>query len=393
MGYRVFSGKGDAEALIGDDLESAAQDARARADALHARSRATSTTSGRSRASTPDGPVALEGRAGTCDRDRSSVGKEPHIEIVLRRRGAASRASRSRSARVAACGGGGCRDGDRDAEDAAPSGRRRARAAAGDAVGRPIAPRRAASSRCASRSPTRTSRTSFARTSARSSARTSRRSSQLLAQDASSARAAGKHTAAAHRTLADEDQELRVPAARRASRSRASRRSSGTPTRRSARSGAPARPPEMRPGDLYVRVPIATPRVGSRAALRRRAGAAPAPRRRPAEDRRPGRRERHLTPRSVDCGTALEIDVVALQPAVHLHALFAELAADRGDVARDGAARSARSSSSVGRPRRGGRSGRGAPRAARADRAPARAEARRGRLRRRTRRIALRRSP
>jgi len=27
--------------------------------------------------------------------------------------------------------------------------------------------------------------------------------------------------------------------------------------------GAPARPPEMRPGDLYVRVPIATPRVGS----------------------------------------------------------------------------------------------------------------------------------
>ncbi|MDB4936102.1 MAG: hypothetical protein JWP87_3074 [Labilithrix sp.] len=28
-------------------------------------------------------------------------------------------------------------------------------------------------------------------------------------------------------------------------------------------SGAPARPAEMRPGDLYVRVPIATPRVGS----------------------------------------------------------------------------------------------------------------------------------
>ena len=28
-------------------------------------------------------------------------------------------------------------------------------------------------------------------------------------------------------------------------------------------SGAPARPPEMRQGDLYVRVPIATPRVGS----------------------------------------------------------------------------------------------------------------------------------
>jgi hypothetical protein len=27
--------------------------------------------------------------------------------------------------------------------------------------------------------------------------------------------------------------------------------------------GAPPRPPEMRPGDLYVRVPIATPRVGS----------------------------------------------------------------------------------------------------------------------------------
>jgi hypothetical protein len=27
--------------------------------------------------------------------------------------------------------------------------------------------------------------------------------------------------------------------------------------------GAPARPPEMRPGDLYVRVPIATPRIGS----------------------------------------------------------------------------------------------------------------------------------
>lgn len=27
--------------------------------------------------------------------------------------------------------------------------------------------------------------------------------------------------------------------------------------------GAPARPPTMRPGDLYVRVPIATPRVGS----------------------------------------------------------------------------------------------------------------------------------
>lgn len=27
--------------------------------------------------------------------------------------------------------------------------------------------------------------------------------------------------------------------------------------------GAPARPPEMRPGDLYIRVPIATPRVGS----------------------------------------------------------------------------------------------------------------------------------
>lgn len=27
--------------------------------------------------------------------------------------------------------------------------------------------------------------------------------------------------------------------------------------------GAPSRPPEMRPGDLYVRVPIATPRVGS----------------------------------------------------------------------------------------------------------------------------------
>lgn len=28
-------------------------------------------------------------------------------------------------------------------------------------------------------------------------------------------------------------------------------------------SGAPPRPPEMRPGDLFVRVPIATPRVGS----------------------------------------------------------------------------------------------------------------------------------
>jgi hypothetical protein len=28
-------------------------------------------------------------------------------------------------------------------------------------------------------------------------------------------------------------------------------------------SGAPSRPTEMRPGDLYVRVPIATPRVGS----------------------------------------------------------------------------------------------------------------------------------
>jgi hypothetical protein len=28
-------------------------------------------------------------------------------------------------------------------------------------------------------------------------------------------------------------------------------------------SGGPFRPPEMRPGDLYVRVPIATPRVGS----------------------------------------------------------------------------------------------------------------------------------
>jgi len=28
-------------------------------------------------------------------------------------------------------------------------------------------------------------------------------------------------------------------------------------------SGGPIRPPEMRPGDLYVRVPIATPRVGS----------------------------------------------------------------------------------------------------------------------------------
>lgn len=27
--------------------------------------------------------------------------------------------------------------------------------------------------------------------------------------------------------------------------------------------GAPARPPEMRPGDVYVRVPIATPRIGS----------------------------------------------------------------------------------------------------------------------------------
>jgi hypothetical protein len=27
--------------------------------------------------------------------------------------------------------------------------------------------------------------------------------------------------------------------------------------------GAPARPAEMRPGDLYIRVPIATPRVGS----------------------------------------------------------------------------------------------------------------------------------
>jgi hypothetical protein len=27
--------------------------------------------------------------------------------------------------------------------------------------------------------------------------------------------------------------------------------------------GAPPRPPEMRPGDLYVRIPIATPRVGS----------------------------------------------------------------------------------------------------------------------------------
>ena len=27
--------------------------------------------------------------------------------------------------------------------------------------------------------------------------------------------------------------------------------------------GAPPRPPEMRPGDLYIRVPIATPRVGS----------------------------------------------------------------------------------------------------------------------------------
>lgn len=26
---------------------------------------------------------------------------------------------------------------------------------------------------------------------------------------------------------------------------------------------APARPPEMRPGDLYVRVPIATPRIGT----------------------------------------------------------------------------------------------------------------------------------
>lgn len=26
--------------------------------------------------------------------------------------------------------------------------------------------------------------------------------------------------------------------------------------------GAPARPPEMRPGDIYVRVPIATPRIG-----------------------------------------------------------------------------------------------------------------------------------
>jgi hypothetical protein len=30
-----------------------------------------------------------------------------------------------------------------------------------------------------------------------------------------------------------------------------------------AASGGPTRPPEMRPGDLYVRVPIATPRVGS----------------------------------------------------------------------------------------------------------------------------------
>ena len=27
--------------------------------------------------------------------------------------------------------------------------------------------------------------------------------------------------------------------------------------------GAPARPPSMRPGDLYVRVPIVTPRIGS----------------------------------------------------------------------------------------------------------------------------------
>ena len=27
--------------------------------------------------------------------------------------------------------------------------------------------------------------------------------------------------------------------------------------------GAPPRPPEMRPGDLYVRIPISTPRVGS----------------------------------------------------------------------------------------------------------------------------------
>ena len=28
-------------------------------------------------------------------------------------------------------------------------------------------------------------------------------------------------------------------------------------------SGGPARPSEMRPGDLYIRVPIATPRVGT----------------------------------------------------------------------------------------------------------------------------------
>ncbi len=31
----------------------------------------------------------------------------------------------------------------------------------------------------------------------------------------------------------------------------------------SGASGTPLRPPEMRPGDLYVRVPIATPRIGS----------------------------------------------------------------------------------------------------------------------------------
>ena len=121
-------------------------------------------------------------------------------------------------------------------------------------------PRRA-SSRCASRSPTRTSRTSFEPTFARFEREDVDALVQLLAQEASPLGRSGNKTQLVDlwRTKIKnfEYQKLAgVEVARIAQIERHTYDTLGA-------SGAPSRPTEMRPGDLYVRVPIATPRVGS----------------------------------------------------------------------------------------------------------------------------------
>ena len=200
MGYRVFSGKGDAEALIGDDL--GLRRKTPELAQMHFTLLASDFDDEWSiAASTPRGSVALEGRAGTCDRHRRAWQGSAHRSALSRRcvgRGvvASRRASCSSRARVRRAAVGlarrrpRCRR-RRAVRTASRSSRRRR-------CRRRDRPRRGAraSSRSASRSPTRTSRTSCARTSARSSARTIEALVAAPRAGGRAARPAGQHAAA-----------------------------------------------------------------------------------------------------------------------------------------------------------------------------------------------------